>query len=295
MCGWMFTRKHLVAIFFMLSLTVATIFVYSLFAVEMEGDMLATSKVMRGIGEVERLKLVVLVDNSADPSGRCLSAWGLSIYVEADGRRILFDTGPSPRILRHNAEALGINISEIDAVVISHAHGDHIGGLDLILRLNPNVTVYVPEHSGLDRHLSKPGFVKISGTTVIFPGVAVIGELYGPPYEQALAINVRGRGLVVLVGCSHPGVDNIVRKAIADLGLPVYAVVGGFHLWGASEARVQAIADSLAGELGVRRISPLHCSGAAITEALKMRYPERYLGLRLGSTFVLTALGEEVR
>ncbi|RLF13813.1 MAG: hypothetical protein DRJ66_07160, partial [Thermoprotei archaeon] len=98
---------------------------------------------------------------------------------------------------------------------------------------------------------------------VIAKGVAVIGELYGPPYEQALAVNVKGRGLVIFVGCSHPGVDNIVKKAVSDLNEKPYIVIGGFHLVGASEDRIASVANSLI-KLGLKKIYPMHCSGDSI-------------------------------
>ncbi|RLG94430.1 hypothetical protein DRO37_05655 [Candidatus Bathyarchaeota archaeon] len=125
---------------------------------------------------------------------------------------------------------------------------------------------------------------EVEDTTVISCGVAVIGELYGPPYEQALAINVKDLGLIVFVGCSHPGVDEIVAKAKEDLNSKPYAVIGGFHLSGASEEKMENIAKNLI-KIGLKKIYPIHCSGGAFRRLLREKYPVVYgdghVGLRV--------------
>jgi 7,8-dihydropterin-6-yl-methyl-4-(beta-D-ribofuranosyl)aminobenzene 5'-phosphate synthase len=71
--------------------------------------------------------------------------WGYAALVEYGGKRILFDTGNNPDILVHNAEAKGIDLAKLDFVVMSHRHGDHIGGLSYVLRVNPKVIIYAPK------------------------------------------------------------------------------------------------------------------------------------------------------
>ena len=125
---------------------------------------------------------------------------------------MLFDADPDPTVLKENAEKLGLDLSKIDLIVISHEPGDHIRGLKYIAEImgDKPIKVYVPKHmtSSAKKWIRELGFnvIEIERTIVIAKGVAVIGELYGPPYEQALAVNVKGRGLVIFVGCSHPGV-----------------------------------------------------------------------------------------
>ena len=116
----------------------------------------------------------------------------------------------------------------------------------------------------------------------------MIGWLYGPPAEEALAINVEGRGLVILVGCSHPGVANIVAKAKNDLGVKPYLVLGGFHMMGASESGCRETVKRLI-ELGVERIAPIHCSGDMIRSILEEEYPQNWLKCHVGSIVEVSA------
>jgi 7,8-dihydropterin-6-yl-methyl-4-(beta-D-ribofuranosyl)aminobenzene 5'-phosphate synthase len=117
--------------------------------------------------------------------------------------------------------------------------------------------------------------IKINETTIIQRGFAIIGELYGPPYEQALAVNVKDVGLVTFVGCSHPGVDNIIEKATNDLGIATYMVIGGFHMGAATEQQIDNTIENLI-ELGVKRIFPIHCSGDLIRQYMAVHYPQYY-------------------
>ncbi len=230
------------------------------------------------------------MDNNPNPSNPTLkTAWGISILIKTPYNTILFDAGPNPYILKYNVEALGEDddLRTLDLVVISHEHGDHVRGLRYIAKVKQGVKVYVPEgmyYSTKDwiRSLGLK-VIEVYETTKICHGVAIIGEMYGPPYEQALAINVKGLGLIIVTGCSHPGVENIVRKALNELKIKPYAVIGGFHLAGAPTSELELIINELI-NLGVKKIYPLHCSGDEIRELLKSKYNEFYGEGYVGST-----------
>ncbi len=238
-----------------------------------------TFKIVK-IGCVEWAELTVLVDNNPSPANPELKhPWGISIYLETPSCRMLFDTGCSASALRHNAKLLGVNLSKVDFIVISHEHGDHIEGLSYMAEVKKGCTIYVPNGMSLQAKewILQQDFklAEIENTTKVAEGVAIVGQLYGPPYEQALAVNVSGLGIILVVGCSHPGVENFVAKAKRDLGTAVYAVIGGFHLASAAHQRLEATLEALM-NLGVAKIYPLHCSGSAFRELVAEEEPQRY-------------------
>jgi 7,8-dihydropterin-6-yl-methyl-4-(beta-D-ribofuranosyl)aminobenzene 5'-phosphate synthase len=228
----------------------------------------------------ESIRLVVLVDNNPYKQG-LKTAWSLSIYVETGKTRFLFDTGPDPAVLKANAEGLGIDLTKVDFVVISHVHGDHTNGLKLLASIKPGMRVYVPPDKSLISYVENLGLkpIQVNSTVEVSEGIYAVKPLYGPPVEEALAIKT-GKGLVILVGCSHPGVVNIVRQAVKDIGMRPYIVLGGFHMAGATAQEVQEVASQLV-EMGVEKIYPLHCSGDAIRSYLAEHYKESCGGVGL--------------
>ncbi len=221
-----------------------------------------------------KTRIAVIVDNESN-SG-LLSDWGLSIYVESTSWRALFDAGSSPSILRHNAKKLGIDLHSIDFAVLSHYHYDHLGGFKYISALKPGLTVYVPPGPArdIDSFLNP---IVIRKTTQIADNAYIVGPLHAwlSFYEIAFAIQVEDRGLVILVGCSHPGIVKIVSKAVKEIGRPAYMVLGGFHA-----PPVKAL-DNLAKISGY--IGPSHCSGAEAKKYVLTRYPDKFLEVKAGT------------
>ncbi len=201
------------------------------------------------------LRITIIYDNTS--ARKDLAAdWGFSALVEAHGHRILFDTGADGRILLSNMERLHIEPDSVEEIFISHAHLDHTGGLSDFLRLH-SVKVYIPESC------PAPGgaesVVRISGPVELHDGIFSTGELSG--IEQSMAVKT-DKGLVVIVGCSHPGVGDIL-KAASLFGKP-FALVGGLHGF-----RDFALLEDL--EL----VCPTHCT--RFKKEIRDLYPEKYV------------------
>ncbi len=274
---------------------IITLFLLSIVVIPFTGTrQIGSSLTQPGVNlenAVDSVKFTVLLDNY--PNGTLNAPWGLSIFIETPNLTILFDTGPDPQDLRENIEELGIDISQIDLVVISHGHRDHFHGISYIAGQIPNIPVYFPENMNTfckDMLTSLNATkIEIGETYSIADGITIIGGLYDPLNEQALAINVKGLGLIIFVGCSHPDVANIVQKAKNDLGVQPYAVFGGFHTF---EDDIETISD-LIDELMVKnltKICPTHCSGDLIRNYLQSNYLSYYEEVKVGysTTFVGT-------
>ena len=196
-------------------------------------------------GSVDSLSILPLSDWYADCDDLVGEA-GVSYLLRADDKQLLFDTGanwkkeePSP--LLRNMKELGVTVDSLDAGVISHTHCDHTGGMDAMRAktfvLSPSdpdltgLTVYVP--SALTHPTAN--VVLTEEPKVIFPGVCTIGVIWralwllGLTPEQALAVNVRGKGIVLIIGCGHQGLSRILKRTSQLFSEPLYGVFGGLH------------------------------------------------------------------
>ncbi len=253
--------------------------------------------------------------------------WGYAALVEYGGKRILFDTGNNPDILRQNAKVTGVDLTKLDFVVMSHRHGDHMGGLAYVLAVNPKVKIYAPKEGfgvyGADLPSSfyrkesslpteqryydgAPPEIMRFGTawpganiqlidknTEITPGINLITLVSDKPgtlelRELSLALNTAD-GMVIVVGCSHPGIDKIVDAAYA-INPHIHLVAGGLHLVVTSDSDIDRIVSSLHDKFKVDYIAPGHCTGEPAFAALKKAFGDRYLYAGLGTR--LTVPGE---
>jgi 7,8-dihydropterin-6-yl-methyl-4-(beta-D-ribofuranosyl)aminobenzene 5'-phosphate synthase len=184
----------------------------------------------------------------------------------------------------------GIEPTEIDMVILSHIHGDHTGGLEAFLRRNNRVVVYLPD--------SFPGNFKQAVTSMgarveavpepreLFPGAYTTGELGNGIREQALALKTAA-GLVVITGCAHPGIVEMVRKAKEISGEEtVCLVIGGFHLGGEPPSKIESIAQELR-LLSVQRVAPCHCSGDGTRRVFREKFREDYVECGAGKSIRL--------
>jgi 7,8-dihydropterin-6-yl-methyl-4-(beta-D-ribofuranosyl)aminobenzene 5'-phosphate synthase len=235
------------------------------------------------------LKITIVYDNNEyDPSLE--TKWGFSCLVEGLKKTILFDTGGDSATLLSNMRKMRIEPEEVDVIVLSHIHGDHIGGLNGFLEENSNVIVYLPESFPRSFKDETRSFgaevVEVSEAQELFTGVYTTGELGNGIKEQSLIVT-SSQGLVVITGCAHPGVVNIVRKA-KDMMVekPVYFVIGGFHMSGASTRQIQSVVEGFR-QLGVRKIAPCHCSGDETRKQFREEYGEDYIDSGAGKIITL--------
>jgi 7,8-dihydropterin-6-yl-methyl-4-(beta-D-ribofuranosyl)aminobenzene 5'-phosphate synthase len=252
--------------------------------------------------------------------------WGYAAFVEYGGKRILFDTGNNPDILAQNAKAKAVDLKKLDFVVMSHRHGDHMGGLTYLLKVNPTVRIYAPKEGfgvyGADlpssfyrKDTSLPpeqryydggppevmrfgsawpgaNFQLVDKNIEITPDIHLIALVSDKPgtlelRELSLAINTPD-GMVIVVGCSHPGIDKIVEAA-STISPRVHLIVGGFHLVTASDSDIENIVTALHDRFKVEYVAPGHCTGEPAFTALKKAFVDRYLYAGLGTTLALTA------
>ena len=220
------------------------------------------------------MKFTIVYDNNVYDE-RLQTKWGFSCWVETEGGIVLFDTGDDGATLLSNMSQLGLDPAEIDAVVLSHAHGDHIGGLGALLGTGVEPTVYVPaSFSGPFKRdvQALTELVEVTEPLKIAPGIHTTGEVRGGITEQALAVESED-GLVVVTGCAHPGVEKMVRRAKESIGGDIALVMGGFHLGSAGRAQVERImADFRA--MGVQRVAPCHCTGDSARQMFSDEFGE---------------------
>lgn len=246
--------------------------------------------------------------------------WGFSALVEIAGKRIIFDTGNDPDIFAANVKAKGIDLTKIDFVVLSHRHSDHMAGLNYVLSVNPTVKIYAPKegfgiygsslpssfyrkdeslppqmryYDGKPPEVMKFGtawrganFELIDKTTEIAPGITLIALVSDAPgtkelKELSLALNTPD-GMVLVVGCAHPGIERIVDVAAA-INPKIRLIAGGFHLVVAPDDVIAKAVAALKDRFKVEYIAPGHCTGEPTFAALKQAFGNRYLYAGVGT------------
>ena len=240
---------------------------------------------------VNDLNITVVYDNNPYKEG-LETAWGFSCLIRGLEKTILFDTGGNGPILLANMKKLRIRPEDIDLVVLSHIHGDHVGGLPDFLGKNHEVTLYIPTsfptrfQEDVKRYGAK--VVEVRESVKICEQVYSSGELGWRIKEQALIIQT-DKGLMVITGCAHPGIVKIVQKAKDLLKGDVLLVMGGFHLGGKSKNSLENIASDFK-KLGVQYVGPCHCSGDTARQVFKKEYQNKFIPIGVGAVITMQDL-----
>lgn len=296
-----------------------------LFLLFLVGTALGTSANLATNPDPTKAQITILYDAFGKDSAM-QKDWGYAALVEYGGKRILFDTGNNPDILAQNAKAKNIDLSKLDFVVMSHRHGDHMGGLTYLLKVNPKVRIYAPKevfgvygadlpsafyrkddslpaeqryYDGAPPEIMRfgsawPGanFQLVDKDLEIAPDSHLIALVSDKPgtlelRELSLALTTSD-GMVIVVGCSHSGIEKIVEEA-GKLNPRIHLITGGFHLVVANDADIEKVVSALHDKFEVESVAPGHCTGEPAFVALKKAFGDQYLYAGLGTTLEMSA------
>jgi 7,8-dihydropterin-6-yl-methyl-4-(beta-D-ribofuranosyl)aminobenzene 5'-phosphate synthase len=268
-------------------------------------------------------RITILYDAFGKPSP-LQKDWGFSAFVEYDGKQLLFDTGNNADIFARNVKELGIDLKKLDFAVISHRHGDHTSGLSYLLSVNPGVRIYAPKEGFGVFGAALPGtfyrkdeslpddmryygghppekmvfgtpwaganFVWIDSVTEVAPGISLISTVSQSPgtlelRELSLAIK-SPKGVILVVGCSHPGIEKILEASSA-IDKHVHLVFGGLHLVTTPDPEITRLTAVLHDQWKVDRMAPGHCTGEPAFAAFRKVFGDQYIYAGLGSVIEL--------
>jgi 7,8-dihydropterin-6-yl-methyl-4-(beta-D-ribofuranosyl)aminobenzene 5'-phosphate synthase len=209
-------------------------------------------------------------------------AYGFSCFIHFENENILFDTGTDGKILLENMNKCGISPDSVEIVVISHNHYDHLGGLMDFFNENPEVKIYMSKevfpNAGANAinqikstvNLVKNQIVPVSDINNIYK---ISDNIYSTGFfgsgipEQSLILDTE-KGIIIITGCAHQGIVNVVRRAKDYFNKPIFSLFGGFHLGSKSKIEIENIIKELK-DLGVINCTPMHCTGQQSSEMIK--------------------------
>ena len=271
----------------------------------------------------EAAKQLTILYDAFSKSSELKKDWGYSALVQYGGKRILYDTGNDADFFAHNLKQLKVDPASLDCVIISHRHGDHTNGLLYLLKVQPNISIYTPNDEAfgtpsprawftegvesLPKHMryfdGKPPanvphgtawqtakIERVPATRELVKGVDLIatvsqvkGTLELP--ELSLALHTP-KGLVILTGCGHSGMEKIVAEA-SGLDQRIHLLAGGFHLVTSSDADIEQVGLNLRERWKVNLLAPGHCTGERALQILQSLFGDRYLYAGSGETIPL--------
>lgn len=248
-----------------------------------------SSKKAAGALPLERKNSILIVYDNYKVDPHLVSAWGFGCVIRTPNQKVLFDTGGDSSILLSNMEKMDIDPKEIKMLIISHIHGDHVGGLNGFLKQNGKVTVYIPASfpESIRKKIRSYGaeYQDIKSSIQISDTMYTTGEMGTWIKEQSLVLDTQA-GIVIITGCAHPGVVNIVKKAKQLLpDKNIFLVMGGFHLGSASDSKLKSIVKDFR-KLGVKKVAPSHCSGDRCRKLFKEEYQDDYIESGAGKIII---------
>ena len=261
------------------------------------------------------MRIYTLIENLVYKKG-LVAEHGLSLLIDTGNKKILFDTGQSGNFIA-NARRMHINLEEVDAVVISHGHYDHTGGLYPFLQLNSKAVVFIKKEAFFPKYHGNDNFIgveydeelltnrikyveavtEIDNDVFIMPDIPVInhtdtgfgdftfkqdGRMINDQFNDELYICIRkSNELSILSSCSHRGITNIAAAASGCFNLPVKLIMGGFHIRNSKPEQLNMIKEEFT-RLEVRSIGVCHCTGvekyAELSEYFKEKVFYNYTG-----------------
>jgi 7,8-dihydropterin-6-yl-methyl-4-(beta-D-ribofuranosyl)aminobenzene 5'-phosphate synthase len=254
---------------------------------ELDSDMVAKLMQNTENADISNIKLTVVYDNVFYRKG-LRKDWGFSCLVEGLDKTILFDAGRYDNYFMSNLSKLKIDPNRIDELFISHHHPDHIGGTMKLLGIRNEINVSLVKSfpSGFKKAVKKASakLTEVHQPRIISKNCLSTGELKNFVKNEHSLVVLTNKGSIIITGCAHPGVIEIVERAKMITNKEVLLVVGGFHLIMDSGSSIRRMALRFK-ELGVRHVAPSHCSG---DEALKI-FAEVY-----GDKFIKSGVGRKI-
>lgn len=243
---------------------------------------LAGGKLSDGI--TEPVTITVIYDNYSTKEGLAAD-WGFSVLITGLDKVILYDSGAKPGIFESNFKKLGLDASSVSLLVLSHEHFDHTSGIPGFVKMKKDIPVIIPQSfsDGFKKKMFDSGLepLLVSRPAMICDNLYSSGEFSKPTPEQALVLNTK-HGLVVMTGCSHPGIIEMLKEIKSDFNKNIYMVFGGFHLLEKSDKEMADIISEMK-VLGVVKCGATHCTGEKQIKMLKEAFGENFLELGAGN------------